>query len=243
MSRYFERFAGLSGKTAVITGASNGIGAGIAKGLAADGVAVIINYASSKGGADRVVAEIKAKGGKAIAVQGDVAKAADVERIFAETKQAFGRLDILVTNASVYSLLPLKQVMEEDFHRYFNINVLGLLLATQQATKLFGAEGGSVFNVNSVVSDLDPRNSVYYTATKIAVDSVTRALAMDLSVRKIRVNSIEVVAQLLDGGRKLLPKGDAIEFVEDGLVEQLSNGIRFWALRLDSGTINILLRR
>src|SRR5215831_517461 len=140
MSRYFERAAELSGKTAVVTGASNGIGEGIARCLAADGAAVVINYASSGGEADRVVAEIKAKGGKAIAVQGDVTKAADVERIFAQTKQAFARLDILVNNATVYNLLPLNQVMEEDFHRYFNINVLGLQLATQEATKLFGPE-------------------------------------------------------------------------------------------------------
>ena len=134
----------LSGKTAVVTGASKGIGAGIAKGLAAEGAAVVINYASSKGGADRVVADIKAKGGKAIAVQGNVAKPADVKKIFAETKQAFGRLDILVNNAGVYNLLPLEEVTEEDFHRHFNINVLGLLLATQEAAKLFGDAGGSV---------------------------------------------------------------------------------------------------
>src|SRR4029077_13481826 len=128
----------LAGRVAVVTGASKGIGAGIAKELAAEGAAVVVSYASSKDGADRVVAEIKAKCGKAIAVQGDVAKAADVEKIFAETKQAFGRLDILVNNAGVYNLLPLEGVTEEDFHGHFNINVLGLLLATQEAAKLFG---------------------------------------------------------------------------------------------------------
>jgi 3-oxoacyl-[acyl-carrier protein] reductase len=180
----------LSGKTAVVTGASKGIGAGIAKGLAAEGAAVVINYASSKDGADRVVADIKAKGGKAIAVQGDVAKAADVEKIFAETKKAFGRLDILVNNAGVYNLLPLEEVTEEDFHRHFNINVLGLLLATQGAAKLFGDEGGSVINIGSVASDLNAPNSVVYTATKGAVDAVTRVLAKELGPRKIRVNSI-----------------------------------------------------
>lgn len=243
MSRYFERAAELSGKTAVVTGASNGIGEGIARCLAADGAAVVINYASSGGEADRVVAEIKAKGGKAIAVQGDVTKAADVERIFAQTKQAFARLDILVNNATVYNLLPLNQVMEEDFHRYFNINVLGLQLATQEATKLFGPEGGSVFNINSVVSDLNPQNSVYYVATKSAAASVTRALANELSVKKIRVSTIDVIVQLLNRGMEAPPKGDAIAFVEDVLVEALSNGIRCWALRLESGTINILLRR
>ena len=181
----------LSGKTAVVTGASKGIGAGIAKGLAAEGAAVVINYASSKDGADRVVADIKAKGGKAIAVQGDVAKAADVEKIFAETKQAFGRLDILVNNAGVYnSLLPLEEVTEEDFHRHFNINVLGLLLATKEAAKLFGDQGGSVINIGSEITDLNPPNTVVYTATKGAVDAVTRVLAKELGPRKIRVNSI-----------------------------------------------------
>ena len=148
----------LSGKTAVVTGASKGIGAGIAKGLAAEGAAVVVNYASSKDGAERVVADIKAKGGKAIAVQGDVAKAADVKKIFAETKKAFGRLDILVNNAGVYNLLPLEEVTEEDFHRHFNINVLGLLLATQEAAKLFGDAGGSVINIGSVASDLNLPN-------------------------------------------------------------------------------------
>jgi 3-oxoacyl-[acyl-carrier protein] reductase len=171
-----------------VTGASKGIGAGIAKGLAAEGAAVVVNYASSKDGADRVVADIKAKGGKAIAVQGDVAKAAEVKKIFAETKQAFGRLDILVNNAGVYnSLLPLEKVTEEDFHRHFNINVLGLLLATKEAAKLFGDEGGSVINIGSVASDLTSPNTVVYTATKGAVDAV---LAKELGPRKIRVNSI-----------------------------------------------------
>ena len=181
----------LSGKIAVVTGASKGIGAGIAKGLAAEGAAVVINYASSKDGADRVVADIKAKGGKAIAVQGDVAKAADVEKIFAETKRAFGRLDILVNNAGVYNLLPLEDVTEEDFHRHFNINVLGLLLATREAAKLFGDEGGSVINIGSVANDLNPPNTVVYTATKGAVDAVTRVLAKELGPRKIRVNAIK----------------------------------------------------
>ena len=181
----------LSGKTAVVTGASKGIGAGIAKGLAAEGAAVVVNYASSKDGAERVVADIKAMGGEAIAVQGDVAKAADVEKIFAETKKAFGRLDILVNNAGVYNLLPLEDVTEEDFHRQFNINVLGLLLATREAVKLFGEEGGSVINIGSVVSDFTPPNTVVYTATKGAVDAVTRVLAKELGPRKIRVNAIK----------------------------------------------------
>jgi 3-oxoacyl-[acyl-carrier protein] reductase len=180
----------LSGKTALVTGASKGIGTGIAKGLAAEGAAVAVNYASSKEGAERVVAEINAQGGKAIAVQGDVAKAADVEKIFAAAKRAFGRLDILVNNAGVYNFQPLEKVTEEDFHRHFNTNVLGLLLATREAAKLFGEEGGSVINIGSVASELTPPNSVVYTATKGAVDAVTRVLAKELGPRKIRVNSI-----------------------------------------------------
>jgi 3-oxoacyl-[acyl-carrier protein] reductase len=190
----------LSGKVAVVTGASKGIGAGIAKGLAAEGAAVVINYASSKDGADRVAADIKAKGGKAIAVQGDVAKA-DVERIFAETKRAFGRLDILVNNAGVYNWAPLDQVTEEDFHRHFNINVLGLLLATKEAAKLFGEEGGSVINIGSVVNDVNPPDSVVYTATKGAVDAATRVLAKELGPRKIRVNAIKPGVTETEGTR------------------------------------------
>jgi len=180
----------LTNKVAVVTGASKGIGAGIAKGLAAEGAAVVVNYASSKEGADRVVSEIKANGGKAIAVQGDVAKAKDVQRIFAETKKVFGRLDVLVNNAGVYGFTPLEQVTEEQFHRMFDTNVLGLILATQEAAKHFGADGGSVINIGSTASSLTPPHTTVYTATKGAVDAVTRTLAKELGPRKIRVNSI-----------------------------------------------------
>ena len=180
----------LKNKVAVVTGASKGIGAGIAKALAAEGASVVVNYASSKESADRVVAEITAKGGKAVAVQGDVAKAADVDRIFAETKKQFGTLDVLVNNAGVYEFAPLEAVTEENFHRHFNINVLGLLLATQQAAKLFGPEGGSVINIGSAVSRITPPASAVYTATKGAVDAVTGVLARELGPKKIRVNSI-----------------------------------------------------
>jgi 3-oxoacyl-[acyl-carrier protein] reductase len=173
-----------------VTGASKGIGADIAKGLAAEGAAVVVNYASSKEGADRVVAEIAGKGGKAIAVQGDVAKAADVQRLFAETSKAFGRLDVLVNNAGVYQFTPLDGVTEEVFHRLFNTNVLGLLLATKEAAKHFGAEGGSVINIGSGVTTLTPPTSSVYTATKGAVDMITRVLAKELGPKKIRVNSI-----------------------------------------------------
>ncbi|HLX43766.1 MAG TPA: glucose 1-dehydrogenase [Bryobacteraceae bacterium] len=180
----------LNGKVSVVTGASKGIGAGIAKGLAAEGSSVVVNYANSKADADRVVADIKTAGGKAIAVQGDVAKSADVQRIFAETKKAFGRVDVLVNNAGIYQFAPLEQITEEQFHRHFNTNVLGLLLATQEAAKHFPPEGGSVINIGSVVSDITPPASAVYTATKGAVDAVTRVLAKELGSRKIRVNSI-----------------------------------------------------
>ena len=180
----------LAGKIAVVTGASKGIGAGIAKGLAAEGASVVVNYASSKEGADKVVAEITGKGGKAIAVQGDVAKAADVERLFAETKKAYGKVDILVNNAGVYQFSPLDDITEESFHRQFNTNVLGLLLSTQAAARLIGPEGGSIINIGSVVSSIAPPASSVYTATKGAVDAVTHVLAKELGPKKIRVNSI-----------------------------------------------------
>jgi 3-oxoacyl-[acyl-carrier protein] reductase len=180
----------LKGKVAVVTGASKGIGAGIAKGLAAEGATVVVNYASSKEGADRVVAEIKNKGGKAVAVQGDVSKAGDVQRIFAETKEMFGRLDVLVNNAGVYEFAPLENITEEQFHRQFNTNVLGLLLATQEAAKHFSAEGGSIINIGSTASSLNPPTTAVYTATKGAVDAVTHVLAKELGPKKIRVNSI-----------------------------------------------------
>jgi len=180
----------LSNKVAVVTGASKGIGAGIAKSLAAEGAAVVVNYASSKEGAERVVDGIKKKGGKAIAIQGDVAKAADVQRLFQETKKAFGRLDVLVNNAGIYQFAPLEEVTEEHFHRQFNTNVLGLLLATREAAKYFDGEGGSVINIGSVASTLTPPQTAVYTATKGAVDAVTRTLAKELGPKKIRVNSI-----------------------------------------------------
>jgi 3-oxoacyl-[acyl-carrier protein] reductase len=180
----------LTNKVAVVTGSSKGIGAGIAKGLAAEGAAVVVNYASSKEGAERVVSEIKAKGGKAVAIHGDVSKAKDVQRLFAETKKAFGRLDVLVNNAGVYEFAPLEQVTEEQFHRMFGTNVLGLILATQEAARNFGADGGSVINIGSVASSLTAPTTAVYTATKGAVDAVTRTLAKELGPRKIRVNSI-----------------------------------------------------
>ena len=173
-----------------MTGASKGIGAAIAKGLGAAGAAVVVNYASSKVGADRVVAAITSQGGQAMAVQGDVSKAADVQRLFAETQQAFGGLDVLVNNAGVYQFDPLEAVTEAEFHREFNTNVLGLILVTQAAVKHFRPAGGSVINIGSVASQAAPPQSVVYTATKGAVDAITRVLAKELGDRKIRVNSI-----------------------------------------------------
>jgi len=203
--------AKLANKVAVVTGASKGIGAGIAKALASEGAAVVVNYASSKEGADRVVAEIKAKGGKAIAVQGHVAKAADVKRIFAETKKAFGQLDVLVNNAGVYQFQPLEGVTEDEFHRQFNTNVLGLILATQEASKYFNGNGGSVINVGSVASRQTPATSVVYSATKGAVDAVTGVLAKELGPKKVRVNSINPGPVVTEGYDTVGVKGSDFE--------------------------------
>jgi 3-oxoacyl-[acyl-carrier protein] reductase len=180
----------LDGKVAIVTGASKGIGTAIAKHLAADGAAVVVNYSSSKEGADRVVDEITKQGGKAVAVRANMAKKAEVERLFSEAKKAFGRLDILVNNAGVYEFLPLENVTEQHFHKLFDVNVLGLLLAIQEATKYFGSEGGSVINISSSASMSAPPTASVYSATKAAVDTITKSLAKELGPRKIRVNAI-----------------------------------------------------
>lgn len=180
----------LANQVAVVTGASKGIGAGIAKALAAEGASVVVNYARSKKDADRVVEEITASGGKAIAVQGDVSKQADITRLFAETKKAYSKLNILVNNAGIYQFAPLDSVTEDLFHNHFNLNVLGLLLVTKEAVKLIGSEGGSIINVGSGVSTIAPPNTSVYTATKAAVDAITAVLAKELGPRGIRVNSI-----------------------------------------------------
>jgi 3-oxoacyl-[acyl-carrier protein] reductase len=180
----------LANKVAVITGASKGIGAGIAKSLAAAGASVVVNYASAKAGADQVVAEITANGGKAIAVQGNVSNADDVTRLFDETNKAFGPVDILVNNAGVYKFGAIEEISAEDFHWQFNTNVLGLLLTTQGAVKHINPNGGSIINIGSAVSNITPPGSSVYTATKGAVDAITHVLAKELGSRKIRVNSI-----------------------------------------------------
>lgn len=180
----------LESKVAVVTGASKGIGAEIALQLAAAGASVVVNYASSKAGADKVVAEITSKGGKAVAVQADLSKEADVRKLFAETKKAFGKLDILVNNAGIYQFAPLEEVTAELFHKQFNLNVLGLLFATQEAVKLFGPNGGSIINISSVVATARIPGASVYSATKAAVDAITRSLAAELGPKKIRVNSV-----------------------------------------------------
>jgi 3-oxoacyl-[acyl-carrier protein] reductase len=180
----------LAGKVAVVTGASKGIGASIAKHLAAEGASVVVNYSSSKAGADSVVAEISKNGGKAVAVQANVAKHSELQQLFAETKKAFGKLDILINNAGIYEFLPLEAVTEEHFHKHFNLNVLGLILASQEAAKHFGPAGGSIVNVSSLASTYTPPTTVVYSATKAAVDAVTKVLAKELGPRKIRVNAV-----------------------------------------------------
>ena len=180
----------LQGKVAIVTGASKGIGAAIAKAFAAQGASVIVNYASSKASADAVVAQIKAAGGKAVAVQGSVAKEAEVKRLFVEAYEAFGRLDILVNNAGVYQFGALEEVTEAEFHRQFDTNVLGPILATREAVKRFSAEGGSVINVSSIASEKGLPGATIYGATKGALDQVTRTHAIELAPKKIRVNTI-----------------------------------------------------
>jgi len=189
----------LNGKVAVVTGASKGIGAGIAKQLAAEGAAVIVNYASAKSDADKIVDEISKAGGKAVAVQANVAKKSEVERLFADAEKALGKIDILVNNAGVYEFVPLEDTTEQQFHRMFDTNVLGMLLVTQVALKHFNSNGGSIINIGSLASSLTPPTGVVYNATKGAVDAITRTLAKELGQRKIRVNSINPGMVITEG--------------------------------------------
>jgi 3-oxoacyl-[acyl-carrier protein] reductase len=189
----------LQGKVAIVTGASKGIGAGIAKQLAAEGATVVINYASSKQGADAVVKEITGKGGKAVAIQADVAKQADIERLFAETKKQFGKLDVLVNNAGIYEFSPLDGITGEHFHKQFDLNVLGLVLASKEAAKYFDGDGGSIINLSSLVSVSPQPNASVYSATKGAVDAITKSLSKELGPRKIRVNAINPGIVITEG--------------------------------------------
>lgn len=182
---------GLKGKTAVVTGASKGIGASIADHLAAEGAIVVVNYASSKNGADAVVARISQQGGKAIAIQADVSKPEDIQRLFSEIKKEFGRVDVLVNNAGVYEFAPLESITSEHIANHFNLNVTGLLLTTKEAVKLMGPEGGSIINIGSIVGSMPAPQAAAYSASKAAANAVTISLSQELGPRKIRVNSLE----------------------------------------------------
>ena len=189
----------LNGKVVVVTGASKGIGAGIAKQFALEGASVVVNYAYAKHDADRIVDEISKRDGKAVAIQGNVSKKAEVERLFAEAEKAFGKIDTLVNNAGVYEFMPLEEITEKQFHRMFDTNVLGMLLVAQEALKHFNADGGSIINIGSLASSLTPPTGVIYNATKGAVDAITRTLAKELGSRKIRVNSINPGMVITEG--------------------------------------------
>lgn len=201
----------LSGKVAIVTGASKGIGAAIAKEYAAHGASVVVNYSSAKEDADRVVREIIAKDGKAIAVQGSVSNANDVKRLFEEATKEFGRLDVLVNNAGVFAHTPLEEITEQEFHRQFNTNVLGILLTTRESLKHFSSAGGSVINVGSVISTNPNPGSGIYASTKGAVDTMTIALSRELAGRNIRVNNLAPGATETEGSRALGMVGTDME--------------------------------
>jgi 3-oxoacyl-[acyl-carrier protein] reductase len=205
----------LQGKVAVVTGASKGIGAAIAKQFAAEGASVVVNYATSKAGADKVVAEIAAQGGTAVAVQADLSKPLEVSKLFAETKKAYGKLNVLVNNAGVYEFQPLENISEEHYRRHFDLNVLGLVLASQEAVRLMGPEGGSIINISSTATSLTPPNSAVYTGTKGAVDVITRTLAKELAPRKVRVNAINPGMVVTEGVQAAgYDKGELRAYVE-----------------------------
>jgi 3-oxoacyl-[acyl-carrier protein] reductase len=214
----------LTGKIAIVTGASKGIGAAIAKGLAAAGAAVAVNYASDKNGADRTVAAIAAKGGRAIAIRADMSRAAEVKSLFEETKKALGSPNVLVNNAGIYEFGPIQGVSEAQFHRHFDINVLGAMLAIQEALKHFPAEGGSIVNISSIASESPVPNSSLYAATKGAVDSLTLALAKELGPRKIRVNAVAAGYTDTEGNQRIGFVGSA---AADAMVAATPLGGRF----------------
>jgi 3-oxoacyl-[acyl-carrier protein] reductase len=227
----------LEGKVALVTGASKGIGAEIAAVLAAQGAAVAVNYSASKEGADRVVAEITRKGGKAVAVPGNLTDPAQVKRLVAETVKAFGVIDILVNNAGIYEFAPLDNITPEHFHKHFDLNVLGLLLVSQEAVRHFNAKGGSIINISSGVSTLTPPNAAVYTATKASVDAITSVLSKELAPRKIRVNAVNPGMIATEGVVSAgLHEGDMRKWIESatplariGKVEEIAPAVAFFA--------------
>jgi 3-oxoacyl-[acyl-carrier protein] reductase len=207
----------LTGKVAVVTGASKGIGASIAEYLAEAGAGVVVNYSSSKAGADAVLEKIKAKGGKAIAVQGNVAKPEEIKKLFQETVNAYGKVDILINNAGIYEFAPLQAVTPEHFHKQFDLNVLGLLLTTQEAVKHFPAEGGTILNIGSIVGPMPAPMGSVYSATKAAVDAITTSLSKELGPKKIRVNSLNPGMVDTEGYRAAgLAESEERKYVEAG---------------------------
>jgi 3-oxoacyl-[acyl-carrier protein] reductase len=227
----------LEGKVALVTGASKGIGAEIAARLAAEGAAVAVNYSASKQGADRVVAAIIGKGGKAVAVQGNLADAKDVKSVVAETVKAFGAIDILVNNAGVYEFAPLEAITPEHFHKQFDLNVLGLLLVSAEAARHFNANGGSIINISSAASTIAPANTAVYSATKASVDAISAALAKELAPRKIRVNAVNPGMIATEGVVSAgLHEGDMRNWIESntplgriGKVEEIAAAVAFFA--------------
>ncbi|WP_369720708.1 SDR family NAD(P)-dependent oxidoreductase [Bradyrhizobium sp. LLZ17] len=227
----------LEGKVALVTGASKGIGAEIAARLAAEGAAVAVNYSASKQGADRVVAAIIGKGGKAVAVQGNLADAKDVKSVVAETVKAFGAIDILVNNAGVYEFAPIEAITPEHFHKQFDLNVLGLLLVSAEAARHFNANGGSIINISSAASTIAPANTAVYSATKASVDAISAALAKELAPRKIRVNAVNPGMIATEGVVSAgLHEGDMRNWIESntplgriGKVEEIAAAVAFFA--------------
>jgi 3-oxoacyl-[acyl-carrier protein] reductase len=227
----------LEGKVALVTGASKGIGAEIAVRLAAEGAAVAVNYSASKQGAERVVSAITSKGGKAVAVQGNLADAKNVKNVVTETVKALGPIDILVNNAGVYEFAPLDDITPEHFHKHFDLNVLGLLLVSQEAVRHFNPAGGSIINISSGVSTMTPQNTAVYTATKASVDAISSVLSKELAPRKIRVNTINPGMIATEGVVSAgLHEGDMRKWIESvtplgriGTVEEIAAAVAFFA--------------
>ncbi|MBY0612762.1 MAG: glucose 1-dehydrogenase [Beijerinckiaceae bacterium] len=227
----------LNGKVALVTGASKGIGAAVALRLASEGASVIVNYSSSQAGADKVVGEIKAAGGKAVALQANLGNPAEIGPFVEQAAKAFGPLDILINNAGIYEFAPLDAITPEHFHRQFDLNVLGLLLVSQHAARLFNKSGGSIVNVSSGVSTIAPPNSAVYTATKASVDAISMVLAKELAAAKIRVNSINPGMIMTEGAAAAgMEEGGMKAWIESvtpmgriGTVDEIASVVAFLA--------------